>query len=45
MKLIKTLGAKSLDALFYLHVYDVALISFENNEIRKILKIKKGFFG
>ena len=45
MKLIKPLDAKSLDALFYLHVYDVALIAFENKEIRKILKIKKGFFG
>ena len=45
MKLIKPLDTKSLDALFYLHVYDVALIAFENKEIRKILKIKKGFFG
>ena len=45
MKLIKTLGSKFLDALFYLHIYDVALIAFENNEIRKILKIKKVFLG
>ena len=45
MKLIKPLDAKSLDAFFYLHVYDLALIAFENRKMRKLLKIKKGFFG
>ena len=45
MKLIKPLDAKSLGAFFYLHVYDVALIAFEDNEIRKIFKIKKSFFN
>ena len=45
MKLIKPMDAKSLDALFYLHVYDLALIAFENKAMRKTLKIKKGFFG
>ena len=45
MKLIKSMDAKSLDALFYLHVYDLALIAFENKAMRKTLKIKKGFLG
>ena len=45
MKLAKPLDKKSLDAFFYLHVYDLALIGHENREFRKKLKIKKGFFG
>jgi len=45
MKLTKPMDVKSLDALFYLHVYDLALIASENKAIRKNLKIKKGFFG
>ena len=45
MKLTKPMDAISLDALFYLHVYDLALIASENKAIRKNLKIKKGFFG
>ena len=45
MKLVKPLDKKSLDAFFYLHVYDLALIGHENREFRKKLKIKKGFFG
>lgn len=45
VKLIKPLDKKSMDALFYLHVYDLALIAFDNKKIRKILNIKKGFFG
>ena len=45
VKLKKPLDKKSLDSLFYLHVYDLALIASEKREIRKLLKIKKGFFG
>ena len=45
MKLVKPMDAKSLDALFYLHVYDLALIAYENKAMRKTLKIKKGLFG
>ena len=45
IKLIKPMDAKSLDALFYLHVYDLAFIAYENKSMRKTLKIKKGFFG
>ena len=45
VKLKKPLDKKSLDALFYLHVYDLALIASEKREVRKLLKIKKGFFG
>jgi hypothetical protein len=45
MKLVKPMDAKSLDALFYLHVYDLALIAYENKSMRKTLKIKKGLFG
>tara|TARA_B100001093_G_C26050451_1_gene686116 strand:+ start:108 stop:530 length:423 start_codon:yes stop_codon:yes gene_type:complete len=45
VKLVKPLDKKSMDALFYLHVYDLALIAFDNKKIRKLLNIKKGFFG
>ena len=45
MKLVKPMDTKSLDALFYLHVYDLALIAYENKAMRKTLKIKKGLFG
>ena len=45
MKLVKPMDVKSLDALFYLHVYDLALIAYENKAMRKTLKIKKGLFG
>lgn len=45
IKLKKPLDKKSLDALFYLHVYDLALLASEKREVRKLLKIKKGFFG
>ena len=45
VKLKKPLDKKSLDSLFYLHVYDLALIASEKREVRKLLKIKKGFFG
>ena len=45
VKLVKPMDKKSMDALFYLHVYDLALIAFDNKKIRKLLNIKKGFFG
>lgn len=45
LKLKKKIDQKSLDALFYMHVYDLALIALENKPFRKILKIKKGFFS
>ena len=45
MKLVKPMDVKSLDALFYLHVYDLALIAYENKAMRKTLKIKKGLFS
>tara|TARA_X000000950_G_C13680664_1_gene563804 strand:- start:25 stop:447 length:423 start_codon:yes stop_codon:yes gene_type:complete len=45
VKLKKPLDNKSMDALFYLHVYDLALIASEKRAVRKMLGIKKGFFG
>tara|TARA_B100001057_G_C22678527_1_gene882812 strand:- start:96 stop:518 length:423 start_codon:yes stop_codon:yes gene_type:complete len=45
VKLLKPLDKKSMDALFYLHVYDLALLASEKRAFRKILGIKKGFFG
>ena len=45
IKLIKPMDAKSLNALFNIHVFDLALIASENKAMRKTLKIKKGFFG
>ena len=45
VKLLKPLDKKSMDALFYLPVYDLALIASEKRAIRKMLGIKKGFFG
>ena len=45
VKLQKPLDNKSMDALFYLHVYDLALIASEKRAVRKMLGIKKGFFG
>ena len=37
--------SKTLDAIFYLHTYNYALISHTNKNVRKVLKIKKGFFS
>ena len=37
--------SKTLDATFYLHTYNYALISHTNKNVRKVLKIKKGFFS
>ena len=45
VKLKKPLDNRSMDALFYLHVYDLALIASEKRAVRKMLGIKKGFFG
>ena len=45
LKLIKKLDQKSLDALFYIHVYDLAIIALTDRNFRKMLKIKKGLFG
>ena len=45
VKLLKPLDKKSMDALFYLHVYDLALVASEKRAVRKMLGIKKGFFG
>ena len=45
IKLIKPMDVKSLNALFNIHVFDLALIASENKAMRKTLKIKKGFFG
>ena len=45
VKLQKPLDNKSMYALFYLHVYDLALIASEKRAERKMLGIKKGFFG
>jgi hypothetical protein len=45
MKLVKKLDKKSLDALFFIHVYDLAGIALADRNFRKILKIKKGLFG
>lgn len=39
------ISSKDLDALFYLFVYDVAMIAFDSKPFRKQLGIKKGFFG
>ena len=36
---------KTMDAIFYLHTYRYALEAFHNKNVRKILKIKKGFFS
>jgi len=45
IKLVKKLDKKSLDALFYIHVYDLAGIALADRNFRKMLKIKKGLFG
>ena len=45
IKLIRKLDQKSLDALFYIHVYDLAGIALTDRNFRKMLKIKKGLFG
>ena len=37
--------SKTLDAIFYLHAYNYALVAHTNKNIRKVLKIKKGFFS
>lgn len=37
--------SKTLDAIFYLHTYNYALVARTNKNIRKVLKIKKGFFS
>jgi len=37
--------SKSLDAIFYLNTYNYALICHTNKEVRKDMKIKKGFFN
>lgn len=36
---------KTMDAIFYLHTYFYALQAHHNKNIRKVLKIKKGFFS
>ena len=37
--------SKTLDAIFYLHAYNYALIAHTNKDVRKVMKIKKGFFS
>ena len=47
-KLFKTktkIDSKTMDAIFYLHTYRYALEAFQNKNVRKVLKIKKGFFS
>ena len=36
---------KDIDALWYIHVYDMALIANDSRQFRKTIGIKKGFFG
>ena len=36
---------KTMDAIFYLHTYFYALQAHHNKNVRKVLKIKKGFFS
>ena len=47
-KLFKTktkIDNKTMDAIFYLHTYRYALEAHNNKNVRKVLKIKKGFFS
>ena len=47
-KLFKTkakIDNKTMDAIFYLHTYRYALEAYSNKNVRKVLKIKKGFFS
>ena len=37
--------SKTSDAIFYLHAYNYALIAHTNKDVRKVMKIKKGFFS
>ena len=44
LKLKKKMDRKSLDALFSIHLHDVALIASENKKLRKKMNIKGGIF-
>jgi|TARA_B100001971_G_C17758745_1_gene319144 hypothetical protein len=37
--------SKDVDALFFIHVYDYALIAHDSKQFRKQIGIRKGFFG
>ncbi len=45
VKLKKPLDKKSLDALFTIHIHDIAIIALGNKKLRKIMNIKSGIFS
>ena len=45
LKLVKKMDKKSLNALFSIHIHDLALIAIDNKKIRELLKIKGGIFS
>ena len=45
LKLKRKMDKKSLDALFTIHLHDIAIIASGNKKLRKLMNIKGGIFG
>ncbi len=45
LKLKRKMDKKSLDALFTIHLHDIAVIASGNKKLRKNMNIKAGIFG
>ena len=45
LKLKRKMDKKSLDALFTIHIHDIAIIALGNKKLRKIMNIKSGIFS
>ena len=45
LKLKRKMDKKSLDALFTIHLHDIAIIASGNKKLRKLTNIKGGIFG
>ena len=45
LKLKRKMDKKSLDALFTIHLHDIAIIASGNKKLRKLMNIKGGIFS